>query len=303
MRFANSCYPSGETNRNNAPWKIDHWKRRFLLDTTIFRCFVRFREGNAFLGVWTPTAFLGVSTSRNITKCPTSPGSSDAAHTRLLLHQCSNVWIESCFAKLCKHLAASYTTTKVCNHYQSPQKMIQEKQSFRASLDHFLADPSPLKQRCNQQAANHRRSFALPRPAMRSPGKGLFRSDARPGLQASRTSWRFWWVWEKGRNLETQQSATFRLAWWHAEAQIYETSIIKVRSLCWKKYLSKFSSKNLPIVLAVKCCSSCLPKAFHILQAHGHWVHERISSLMHRRQNCAVLLSKSCSRQCIIGAS
>lgn len=170
--------------------------------------------------------------------------------------------------------------------------MIQEKQSFRASLDHFLADPSPLKQRCNQQAANHRRSFALPRPAMRSPGKGLFRSDARPGLQASRTSWRFWWVWEKGRNLETQQSATFRLAWWHAEAQIYETSIIKVKSLCWKKYLSKFSSKNLPIVLAVKCCSSCLPKAFHILQAHGHWVHERISSLMHRRQNGAVLLAK-----------
>lgn len=57
---------------------------------------------------------------------------------------------------------------------------------------------------------------------------------------------------------------------------------MKVR-LC-SKYLSNF-------YLHI-CCSSCLPKAFHILQAHGHWVHERISSLMYSRQNCAVLLAK-----------
>ena len=30
------------------PLKIDPWKRRFLLETTIFRCYVSFREGIAF---------------------------------------------------------------------------------------------------------------------------------------------------------------------------------------------------------------------------------------------------------------
>ncbi len=30
---------------NSSPLKIDPWKRRFLLETTIFRCYVSFREG------------------------------------------------------------------------------------------------------------------------------------------------------------------------------------------------------------------------------------------------------------------
>ena len=34
---------------NSSPLKIDPWKRRFLLETTIFRSYVSFREGMKFV--------------------------------------------------------------------------------------------------------------------------------------------------------------------------------------------------------------------------------------------------------------
>jgi len=34
------------------PLKIDPWKRRFLLETTIFRCFVTFREGKTIVTIF-----------------------------------------------------------------------------------------------------------------------------------------------------------------------------------------------------------------------------------------------------------
>ena len=47
------------------PLKIDPWKRRFRLETIIFRCYVSFRECNLFLKsfrrTWLTTSFLPLS--------------------------------------------------------------------------------------------------------------------------------------------------------------------------------------------------------------------------------------------------